>query len=144
MGEAGTDHLTRTGLAVGTPLYMSPEQAAGESRLDGRADVYSLACVLFEMLSGQPPFTDPSSQAILAKHALEAVPSLRILRSAMSASLEMAIHRALEKTPADRYATPNAFAENLRNAYTDSLVVVEEASWARSRGFSTERSLAGG
>ncbi len=125
MGEAGTDHLTRTGLAVGTPLYMSPEQASGLARLDGRADIYSLACVLFEMLSGEPPFNGPTAQAVLAKHAMEAVPSLRVMRSAMSASIEMAIRRALEKTPADRYPTPQAFAENLRSAYTESRLARE-------------------
>ena len=131
VGEAGTDHMTRTGLSVGTPLYMSPEQAAGEGRLDGRADIYSLACVLFEMLSGEPPFTGPTPQAVLAKHALEAVPSLRILRSALSSSMDSAVRKALEKTPADRYATPTGFARSLRKAYTDTLAGVETESWTR-------------
>lgn len=133
MGEVQTDYLTRTGVSIGSPLYMSPEQAAGERRLDSRTDTYSLACVLFEMLAGEPPFTGPTAQAILAKHALETVPSLRILRSAASASLERVVHKALAKLPADRFRTPTAFAAALRQAYADTVSGLDSRTWTRKR-----------
>jgi len=99
--EAGGENLTRTGLALGTPSYMSPEQAAG-SDVDGRADVYSLGCVLYEMLAGHPPFAGPDLRSILARHASDPVPSLRTVRSAVSPELETVVVRMLAKAPADR------------------------------------------
>ena len=84
---ASPEQLTLTGMVVGTPQYMSPEQAAGAA-VDGRSDQYSLACTLYEMLSGQPPFTGPSSQAIIARHSLEPVPSLRIVRQTVPHAVE--------------------------------------------------------
>jgi serine/threonine protein kinase len=116
ISEAGGEHLTRTGISVGTPTYMSPEQAGGEQHLDGRSDMYSLACVLFEMLAGEPPYTGPSVQAILAKHMAQAVPSLRVLRGTVPPALEAFIQRALAKAPADRYATAHDFAKALTHA----------------------------
>jgi len=112
--EAAAESLTETGLVVGTPSYMSPEQASGSVQLDGRSDVYSLGCVLFEMLAGEPPFTGPTPQAILARHALEAVPSLLITRSATPRYLEQAVRKSLEKVPADRFRTAGAFSQALR------------------------------
>ena len=108
--EAG-DKLTQTGMAIGTPSYMSPEQAVGDSAVDGRSDVYSLACVLYEMLTGRPPFTGPSARAIMAQHSMELVPSLQIVRQTIPDDLEDAILRALEKVPADRYPTATQFAK---------------------------------
>ena len=110
-GDAGK--LTETGLALGTPAYMSPEQAAADSHLDGRADVYALGCVLYELLMGQPPFTGPTAQAILARQAVDPVPSLRTVRGTVPHSVEAAIVRALAKVPADRFPTAGRFAEAL-------------------------------
>ena len=110
---AGGERLTKTGLAVGTVAYMSPEQARGESRIDGRSDVYALGCVVYEMLAGAPPFTGPSAQAIMARHSLDPVPSLRTVRSTIPEGLEQVILKALAKIPADRFASAVAFAEAL-------------------------------
>src|SRR5882672_1986930 len=109
---AGGDKLTQTGIAIGTPLYMSPEQAGGGA-IDGRSDLYSLACVLYEMLAGHPPFLGGTAQAILARHALDPVPPLRTARGTVSGAVEQPLTRALAKAPADRYATVLQFAEAL-------------------------------
>jgi eukaryotic-like serine/threonine-protein kinase len=113
LDAAGGERLTETGLALGTPAYMSPEQGAGSTRLDGRADIYALGCVLYEMLAGQPPFTGPTAQAVLARHAMDPVPSLRTVRPEVGAGLSRAVRRALAKVPADRYPTAGAFSEAL-------------------------------
>ncbi len=113
---AGGDKLTQTGMSVGTPHYMSPEQASGADSVDGRADLYSLACVFYEMLAGQPPFDGPNNMAILARHAMEAVPSLQIVRNTVPDEVEDIILTALEKTAADRFATVQVFAEALASA----------------------------
>jgi serine/threonine-protein kinase len=110
---ARADRVTSTGLGVGTPLYSSPEQATAQETLDGRTDIYSLGCVLYEMLAGAPPFTGPSSQAIVARHSLDPVPSLRTVRSTIPEGLEQVILKALAKIPADRFASAVAFAEAL-------------------------------
>ena len=110
---AGSERLTETGLALGTPAYMSPEQAAGERSLDGRSDLYGMACVLYEMLAGEPPFTGPSAQAVLARHTLDPVPPLRTVRKAVPPHVEAAVKKALEKVAADRFGTAAEFAEAL-------------------------------
>jgi serine/threonine-protein kinase len=107
LDEAGGEALTASGFALGTPAYMSPEQAAGEV-LDGRADLYALACVLYEMLAGEPPFSGATAQAILARHVAEAVPSLATVRPEVGPELERVIRRGLAKRPADRF--PSAAA----------------------------------
>jgi len=110
---AGGEKLTATGLAIGTPLYMSPEQAAGEGQVDGRSDLYSLGCVLYEMLAGEPPHTGPTAQAIIAKRLSETPPSLRVVRETVSEELDQALTRVLAKAPADRFPTAAAFADAL-------------------------------
>jgi tetratricopeptide (TPR) repeat protein len=111
--EAGAGgKLTETGLAVGTPAYMSPEQASA-GQVDGRSDVYALGCVLYEMLVGEPPYTGPTAQAIVAKRLSDPVPSVRRLREELPEELDAAIRRALAKTPADRFPTAAEFAKAL-------------------------------
>ena len=111
--SASSEKLTETGIAIGTPAYMSPEQGSAEPRLDGRSDIYALGCVLYEMLAGAPPFTGPSAQAILARHSLDLVPPLRTVRRAIPEWLEAAIEHALAKAPADRFLTAAQFGEAL-------------------------------
>ncbi len=113
VSAASGNRLTETGLAVGTPEYMSPEQAFGEHELDGRSDIYSLAAVLFELLAGEPPFTGPTPMSVLTKRMVDPVPSVRRLRATVPAGIEQVLTRALARTPADRFATAAAFAEAL-------------------------------
>jgi serine/threonine-protein kinase len=107
------ERLTGTGLLVGTPEYMSPEQAAGERTLDARSDVYSLGCVLYEMLAGEPPYTGPTAQAVIAKRFTDPPPAIRRLRLAVPVAVEQAIVKALARVPADRFASAGALAEAL-------------------------------
>ncbi len=115
VSAAGGDRLTESGMAIGTPHYMSPEQATA-SEVDARSDIYSLGCVVYEMLTGMPPFTGSTAQAVMARHSVDAVPSLRTVRSAVSESVERVLLRALAKVPADRYATAREFHEALAHA----------------------------
>jgi TolB-like protein len=110
---AADSRITEVGAAVGSPMYMSPEQAAGEPTLDGRSDVYSLGCVLFEMVAGRPPFQGPSSQAIMVSRLLETPPPLRTLQPAASAGLESAMARALARDPAARFGSAAEFSSAL-------------------------------
>ncbi len=110
---ASTDTLTQTGMMVGTPAYVSPEQAAGEAVLDGRSDQYSLGCVFFEMVSGRKPFIGPTAQAILSRRFSDPVPSLRAVRAETTDEVETALIRALAKEPRDRFATTMDFARAL-------------------------------
>jgi len=116
VSAAGGDKLTETGLAIGTPAYMPPEQSAGTGQVDRRSDIYSLACVLYEILAGQPPFTGPTAQAIMARHSLDAVPRLKIVRELIPDALEEVVERALAKVPADRYQTAAQFAQAIEIA----------------------------
>jgi eukaryotic-like serine/threonine-protein kinase len=109
----GDDRLTVTGLAVGTPAYMSPEQAAGERQLDARTDIYSLGAVLYEMLAGEPPFTGPTAQAIIAKRFSGEVPRVRQVRPSVPPAVDEAVSRALAPVVADRFDSVEAFARAL-------------------------------
>jgi hypothetical protein len=113
VAKTGMAHLTSTGTSVGTPLYMSPEQAAGDPNIDRRSDIYSLGCMLYEMLAGEPPFTGPTVQAIIAKHTLDPRPAVRTLRDTVPIAVESAIQRAMAKAPADRFDTMRAFTDSL-------------------------------
>jgi serine/threonine-protein kinase len=130
----GGERLTATGLTMGTPAYMSPEQAAGDEAIDGRADVYSLACVAYEMLGGEPPFTGPSPQAVMARHAMDPVPPLRTMRPTVSEAVDRVLAKAMAKVPADRFTTPFQFAEALEHAHvTGAAPGVPASSRARWR-----------
>ena len=111
--EAGGEKLTQTGMAIGTPYYMSPEQSVGSDRVDARSDIYSLGCVLYEMLIGQPPFTGRTPQAVIARHQFEEPRSLHIIRRTVHKGLQQVIETALAKVPADRYQSARAFGEAL-------------------------------
>jgi len=116
VSAAGTDRLTSTGFGIGTPAYMSPEQAAGDGTLDGRSDIYALGCLLYEMLTGNPPFSAATAQALMARHALEPAPKLRTVRTTVPARLERVVLRALAKVPADRPDTARRLADDLAAA----------------------------
>jgi serine/threonine-protein kinase len=111
--SAGGEHLTATGVTLGTPAYMSPEQAGGAEVIDGRSDIYALACVLYEMLAGEPPFTGPTAQSIMARQLHDAPRSLFVVRPTVPASVEHAVQTALAKVPADRPATVERFVQLL-------------------------------
>ncbi len=111
--EAGGNRLTETGLSLGTPQYMSPEQATGDRLLDARSDVYSLAAVLYEMLAGEPPVTGPNAQAMIAKLMTERPTHLRVVRGSVPEGIDAAVARALDKTPADRFPSAGDFARAL-------------------------------
>jgi serine/threonine-protein kinase len=111
---AGGERLSASGIALGTPAYMSPEQGRGSCRLDGRSDVYSLACVLYEMLAGVPPFAGRSPQVVLARHATDPVPPVRTVCPEVPVGVEHALVRALAKNPADRWPCAAAFRDALR------------------------------
>jgi serine/threonine protein kinase len=112
--EAGGSRLTETGLSLGTPQYMSPEQATGDRQLDARSDVYSLAAVLYEMLAGEPPVTGPNAQAMIAKLITERPTRLRVVRETVPESVDAAVAKALAKTPADRFPSAGEFASALQ------------------------------
>ena len=114
--DAAGEALTSTGLLVGTPAYMSPEQVSGERALDERSDIYALGCVLYEMLAAEPPFTGSSTQAVIAKRMATVAPSVRTLRHTVPAHVERAISCALARSPADRFASGAEFTAALHGA----------------------------
>ncbi|MBA3894444.1 MAG: protein kinase [Gemmatimonadales bacterium] len=116
----GDDHLTQTGMAIGTPAYMSPEQAAGDKGVDARTDVYSLGAVLYEMLAGEAPFTGPTAQAIIAKRLSEPPPSVRRVRPNVPEAVDQAIQRALATVAADRFASAAELNRALQGPATTS------------------------
>jgi serine/threonine-protein kinase len=130
---AGDERLTVSGLAVGTPAYMSPEQASSDARLDGRSDLYSLGCVIYEMLAGEPPFTGRTAQAIIARRFSEPPPLLRTLRE-VPERVEQVVMKALARTPADRFATTATFGAALAAALESAPASAPVPKGARWRG----------
>ena len=126
------DRITDSGLTLGTPAYMAPEQTTGDTLLDGRADVYALGCVLYEMLGGSPPFSGATAAAILARHRTDTPPPLRTLRSTVPPQLEAIVMRALAKSPADRFPTAAAMAQALGPA-SGSMEAIPLAASQRTR-----------
>jgi serine/threonine-protein kinase len=133
LSEAGGERLTETGLAIGTPAYMSPEQALGTDAVDGRADIYSLGCVLYEMLTGEPPYTGPTPQAVIARKAVDPVPSIRVVRDTVPAAVEAGVMRALAKVPADRYESARDFANALSGGGAAVRTTRRAAKWRPDR-----------
>jgi tetratricopeptide (TPR) repeat protein/tRNA A-37 threonylcarbamoyl transferase component Bud32 len=118
IGAAGGDRLTETGLAVGTPEYMSPEQAAGESDFDARSDVYALGCVLYEMLAGEPPFTGSTVESVVRQHLSVDPHPITSRRASVPTDVAEAMARSLAKAPADRFARASDFANALTTGET--------------------------
>ena len=116
VSAAGGERLTSTGMAVGTPYYMSPEQAAAGEDVDGRSDLYSLGCVLYEMLAGQPPFTGPTAQAVTRQHLVTQAAPITDLRPTVPPSIAGALARTLAKNPADRFNPAAQFVQALTSA----------------------------
>ncbi len=113
VSAAGPDTLTQTGMMVGTPAYVSPEQAAGATDLDGRSDQFSLACVVYEMLSGERPFTGPTPQAVMAKRFTDSVPAIRTVMSSVPETVEKALSKAMAIDASSRFKTSGLFAQAL-------------------------------
>ena len=143
----GGERLTGTGFAIGTPHYMSPEQAAGSGAVDARSDVYALGCVLYEMLAGEPPFTGPTARAIMARSLTEPHRPLREIRETIPRSVEQAVATALAKAPADRYANAAQFAAALTLSVptptTTASVAVPPARRQHRPGFPTRPLIVG-
>ena len=129
---ASDDRLTEAGLAVGTPAYMSPEQAGGAAQVDGRSDIYSLGCVLYEMLGGAPPFTGPSPQAVMAQQVLATLPPIRAHRPEAPEPVVHALTRALAKEPTDRFATAAELSAILEGSATPQPLPATRSSRSRA------------
>jgi serine/threonine-protein kinase len=143
VSEAGGDRLTGTGLSLGTPSYMSPEQAAGTRDLDARSDIYSLGAVTYEMLAGEPPVTGASVQAMVAKLMTERPTPLRVVRDTVPAGVDAAVMRALAKVPIDRFATAREFSDALvSGAVADPADTIASRSASRSPGTGRRKALA--
>jgi serine/threonine-protein kinase len=130
LGGGDQERLTETGLTLGTPAYMSPEQASAARELDARTDIYSLGIVLYEMLAGEPPFTGATSQALLARRVLEDAPPVRQQRSSVPEAVERAVAKALARTPADRFATAADFGRALETGDATRPITTAPASTA--------------
>src|SRR5437867_5991176 len=135
---AGGARITQTGLSLGTPQYMSPEQATGDRTMDGRTDIYSLGAVLYEMLTGDPPHTGSTAQAIIAKVITDKPRSLRLGRESVPPHVEAAVDCALSKLPADRFATAQDFVDALRGARP----VTIPTGWATPASITTDPTIA--
>jgi serine/threonine-protein kinase len=125
--------LTESGLAIGTPAYMSPEQCTGDRPVDGRSDVYSLGCVLYEMLAGEPPFTGRTAQAVVARRLAGSVPRVSTVRT-VPRHIEQAVSRALERSVTDRFPTAQEFACSLDPPAADQTTPAPVGNGSRCRG----------
>jgi len=114
LSAADETALTSSGIAVGTPAYMSPEQILDHEVVDGRADIYALGCVAYEMLTGEPPFTGATTQAVVYRHAMDPPPSAQLVRNDLPPSVDIAIGSALAKEPGDRPTTASEFVSLMR------------------------------
>jgi eukaryotic-like serine/threonine-protein kinase len=133
--NAGGTRVTQTGLSLGTPQYMSPEQATGDRVIDARSDIYSLAAVLYEMLTGEPPHTGSTVQAIIARVLTDRARSVRATRDTVPENVDAALQRALAKLPADRFATAKEFADALQDSrYTLPVSSTSQLETARASG----------
>jgi serine/threonine-protein kinase len=128
---SGEQVTTHSGLAIGTPEYMSPEQGSGHRDLDARCDIYALGCVFYEMLAGEPPFTGPTAQAVIARHCLQPLPSIRVIRPEIPVGVEKAIGKALAKVAVDRFPTATGFLDAIEQGATADLAT--PPSWISSR-----------
>ena len=131
--KTGGTRMTETGMSLGTPTYMSPEQAMGARALDARVDIYALGCVLYEMLTGDPPFTGSTAQAIVGKVLTEKPAGIRARRDRVPVAVERAVLTALEKLPADRFASAAEFNHALTSDYSPSVSTVAESSGRAQR-----------
>jgi serine/threonine-protein kinase len=131
VSNAGGSRITQTGLSLGTPQYMSPEQATGDRVIDGRSDIYSLGAVTYEMLTGEPPHTGNTAQAIIARMLTEKPRSMRSTRAAIPEHVELAVQHALEKLPADRFSSAHQFAEAMQGHTTAGTTGLYNFSAAR-------------
>jgi serine/threonine-protein kinase len=129
--QAGGDRMTQTGMSLGTPHYMSPEQAMGEKQIDARSDIYALGVICYEMLIGEPPFTGPSAQAIVAKVMTESPKEITAQRKSVPLNVASAVAKSLEKLPADRFESAKAFAGALAD---QSFATTQGSTVARGRG----------
>ncbi len=141
VAQAGGTRITETGLSLGTPQYMSPEQAAGDRVLDARSDQYALGAVTYEMLTGEPPHTGATSQAIIARLMTETPRPVRATRPTVPAAMDAAIHRALAKVPADRFPSCGAFADAVSSATAITPTPGPHASGIGRRGLIVAGSL---
>jgi serine/threonine-protein kinase len=148
--EDGSGHprpgrITESGVTLGTPTYMSPEQSVGDEAVDSRSDIYSLAVVVYEMLTGSPPFTGPNPRAIMARRLVEPPPSLAVVRPGLPPAVEPAVNRALSRSPADRFDTAAEFAVALcgrsEEAEAGEPVPVRPRPWARYAGIAALAAL---
>jgi serine/threonine-protein kinase len=141
VSKAGGSRITQTGLSLGTPAYMSPEQATGDRVIDARSDIYSLGAMTYEMLTGEPPHTGNTSQAVIARMLTEKPRPIRTTRAAVPEYVEATVQRALEKLPADRFATVKEYAEGLqgRGNFTSSALSTERLASVRQQRSLTDR-----
>jgi serine/threonine-protein kinase len=133
--------ITSTGISIGTPAYMSPEQATADRDVDGRSDLYSLACVLYEMLAGQPPFTGATAEALVRQHVMAPPPPVTQFRPAVPPAVNDALMRALAKAPADRFNPVGQFSTAIRPSAVTAPVPASVASARRSIGWTAAAGL---